>query len=112
MRVIARISTLFGLIAAILCSLAVADGYDSLIRHELGAPNNLAPFATATTADGGLWLLAYGNGDFHQLVRLDANGNRTAGLFLPTAVDSDNSDRFTIYPLADGGVKGSLIRGR
>ena len=104
MRVITRISTLFGLIAAILCSLAVADGYDSLIRHELGAPNNLAPFATATTADGGLWLLAYGNGDFHQLMRLDANGNRTAGLFLPTAVDSDNSDRFTIYPLADGGV--------
>ena len=45
-----------------------------------------------------------GKGSEHQLVRLDVNGNRTAGLFLPTRVDSDNSDRFTIYPLADGGV--------
>ena len=104
MRTKTRIANLFGLIATISTSFVVAHGYDSLIQHDLGTPNNLAPFATATSADGGLWLLARGNGDLHQLVRLDANGNRTTGLFLPTAVDSDNSDRFEIYPLADGGV--------
>ncbi len=82
----------------------MAQGYDSLVRHDLGTPTNLAPFATATTTDGGLWLLAADNGNQHQLVRLDASGNRTAGLFLPEGVDSDNSDRFTLYPLADGGV--------
>ena len=95
---------IFGLIATIVCPFAVSHGYDSLVRHDFAAPANLVPFATATTPDGGLWLLAPANGSQHQLVRLDANGNRTAGLFLPTRVDSDNSDRFTIYPLADGGV--------
>jgi outer membrane protein assembly factor BamB len=103
-RVISNISILFGLFATISTPFLAAHGYDSLVRHDLGAAADLAPFATATTADGGLWLLARGNSNQHQLVRLDANGNRTAGLFLPTAVDSDNSDRFTLHPLADGGV--------
>ena len=99
-----RITKVFGFIVTLFAPLLFAHGYDSLVRHDLGAPTNLEPFATATTTDGGLWLLAQGNGDQHQLVRLDASGNRTAGLFLPTGVDSDNSDRFALYPLADGGV--------
>ncbi len=104
MRKIPGVSIIFGLFATIFSSFAVANGYDSLIRHDLAVPSDLAPFVTATTAEGGLWLLAHGNGNFHQLMRLDANGNRTAGLFLPSAVDSNNADRFTLYPLADGGV--------
>ena len=104
MRVRSSAFVLFGLFSTISTTFLAAHGYDSLVRHDLGAPADLAPFATATTADNGLWLLAPATGDEHQLVRLDANGNRTAGLFLPTAVDSDNSDRFTLYPLADGGV--------
>ena len=83
------ISKIFGLIATIFSPLAVSHGYDSLVQHDLAAPANLAPFATATTADGGLWLLAPAKGSEHQLVRLDVNGNRTAGLFLPT-VSSPN----------------------
>ncbi len=99
-----RITPVFSFIASLFAPLLFAQGYDSLVRHDLGAPTNLAPFATATTTDGGLWLLGSDNYNQHQLVRLDASGNRTAGLFLPGELDSDNADRFTLYPLADGGV--------
>jgi hypothetical protein len=95
---------IFGIFAAIVAPLVSAQGYDSVIRYDLAGPANLTPFATATTPDGGLWLMAPGDGDMHQLVRLDAAGNRSASVSVPSAVDSDNADRFAIYPLADGGV--------
>lgn len=99
-----RLVVVFGFIASVFSPLVFAHGYDSLVRHDLATPANLTPLATATTSDGGVWFLASGDSDQHQLVRLDANGNRTVGLFLPSAVDSDDSNRFAIYPLADGGV--------
>ena len=99
-----RIAAVFGFIATTFGGLAFAQGYDSLKRYDLGVTTDLAPFASATTPDGALWLLAPGASDAHQLVRLDASGARRIGLYLPTRVDSSNSDRFNIYPLADGGV--------
>ena len=104
MRVQTRVSNLFGLLAIILSAWAVPHGYDKLVRHDLSVPANLAPFASASTSDGSLWLLAAGSIDKHQLVRLDADGNRTAVLFLPTAVDASNADQFSLFPLPDGGV--------
>ena len=99
-----RKAVVFGFITTAFAPLAFAHGYDSLSRYDLGVQTDLAPFASASTSDGGLWLLAPGSSDAHQLVRLDASGVRSVGLHLPTAVDLNNSDRFTIYPLADGGV--------
>ncbi len=104
MRAKSKISAFIVLVATIVSSHAIASGYDNLVRHDVSAPVNLAPFASAGTRDGGLWLLAPGTIDKHQLVRLDANGNRTASVFLPTAIIPSNADQFSIYPLPDGGV--------
>ena len=86
MRAKSEISAFIVLVTTIVSSLAIASGYDNLVRHDVSASVNLAPFASAGTRDGGLWLLAPGTIDKHQLVRLDANGNRTASVFLPTAI--------------------------
>ena len=99
-----RIAAVFAFIATTFAPLLTAHGYDSLKRYDLGVMTDLAPFASATTPDGGLWLLAPGGSDAHQLVRLDATGTRSFGLYLPTQVFPANSDRFSIFPLADGGV--------
>lgn len=99
-----RAAALLGFIATAFASSEFAHSYDSLTRYDLGVTADLAPVASASASDGGLWLLAPGSSDTHQLVRLDASGTRNIGLHLPTRVDPDNSDRFTIYPLADGGV--------
>ncbi len=104
MRVQTRVSNLLGLLATIVSTWAIGHGYDNFVRHDLSAPANLAAFASASTSDGGLWLLAAGSIDKHQLVRLDADGNRTAVLLLPTAVNASNADQFSLYPLPDGGV--------
>ena len=104
MREKSKISTVFVLFATMFSSLAIGNGYDNLVRHDISAPANLAPFASAGTSDGGLWLLAQGTIDKHRLVRLDANGNRTASVFLPTAIIPSNADQFSVYPLPDGGV--------
>ena len=99
-----RIAAVFAFIATSFAPSLFAHGFDSLKRYDLGVATDLAPFASATTPDGGLWLLAPGASNAHQLVRFDASGNRSFGLYLPTRVDSSNSERFSIYPLADGGV--------
>ena len=72
---------------------------------DLTAPDTPEPLITASTSDGGLWIVASASGRRqHQLLRLDANGNRTVALLLSNDVNSDNPDEFVLFPLADGGV--------
>jgi hypothetical protein len=80
---------------------ASAHGYDSLIRKDLMVAADLSPVLFGKTPEGGYWVVAEGSGDNHQLVKLSSNGGREAGLFLPSAPDSN---QLSIYPLADGGV--------
>jgi hypothetical protein len=96
----------FALLAWLFVAPAFANADEGSIRIDLTAPDSPEPLITASTSDGGLWVVASvsGNPSQHQLLRLDANGNRTVALLLPNGVDSDNAERFALYPLADGGV--------
>ena len=99
-----RLAVAFGFIASVFASYLFAHGYDSLVRHDLGVAADLSPTAIAATNDGGLWMVAVGNNGEHQLVRLDANGNREAGLHLPSTADDSGQNYFKLYPLNDGSV--------
>jgi hypothetical protein len=98
-----RIAIFFGGIAAIWLSTLMAQSYDSLLRTELARPTDLSPTAFAATGDGALWMAAKG-GNLHQLVRLDANGSRSVGLYLPSSANAVANDVITLFALADGGV--------
>ena len=99
-----RLAVIFGFIANVFAPNLFAHGFDSLVRHDLGVAADLSPTAFATTSDGGLWMVAVANVG-HQLVRIEADGSRSAGLNLPsTANDPFGDNLLKLYPLADGGV--------
>ncbi len=100
-----RITPVFSFIAGLFAPLLFAQGYDSLVRHDLGAVADLSPQVVAATSNGGLWVSAQDPIDenSYQLVHFDANGNRVAGLHFPQLSTSRYIHQ-SLYALADQGV--------
>ena len=101
-----EISILICLFATIFASFAAAQGYGSLVRHDLGAVADLSPQVVAATSNGGLWVSAQDpiNENSYQMVHLDANGNRVAGLHFPQGRSSSRYIHESLYALDDQGV--------
>ncbi len=100
-----RLAIVFGFIVSVFAPHLFAQSYDSLIRHDLGAVEDLSPQVVVATRDGGHWISAQHPRDesAYQLVHLDANGNRLAGLHFSQGRSYEGYSE-SLYPLADQGV--------
>ena len=103
-----RLEIVFGFIVSVFAPHLFAQSYDSLVRHDLGAVEDLSPQVVVATPDGGHWISAqnpHARNDPYQLVHLDANGNRLAGAYFPYDLYYNQREaEESLYSLADQGL--------